>query len=208
MGGSTLYLAEVLDLISTERGGLGRFGGTLRRSSWRSRRCTWRRVRRVPEAGLLGITRSTGLQRMRPDAYQPVLRDHGIVCSMQSEGQVLGPPPLNEELLRDASTPSSFTRRPWLRLRIADDNHAVNEVHRRRLQSLPAAHARLGYVSRNNCERRHVLQAQRAGIIGAVNFSQARSDDPCRQPAARTSFTRTAPLNEGRSVNPGDTPSR
>ena len=111
--------------------------------------------RRVPAAGLLH--HSDRGSQYAADAYQRVLRDHGIVCSMSRKG----------DCWDNAVTESFFAtlktelihRQPWPTRRGATD--AVAE-YIEGFYNPYRLHSSLGYVSPNDFERRHARQAQRA----------------------------------------------
>jgi putative transposase len=111
--------------------------------------------RRVPEAGLL-LHSDRGCQ-YAADAFQAVLRDRAIVCSMSRKG----------DCWDNAVTESFFAtlktelihRQPWPTRRDAKDAMAE---YIESFYNPYRLHSSLGYVSPNDCERRHARSAQRA----------------------------------------------
>ena len=91
------------------------------------------------------------------DAYQRVLRDHGIVCSMSRKGDCWDNA-ITESFFATLKT-ELIHRQPWPTRRGAKD--AVAE-YIEGFYNPYRLHSSLGYVSPNNCERRHARQAQRA----------------------------------------------
>ena len=125
--------------------------------------------RRVPEAGLLHHS-DRGCQ-YAADAYQRVLRDHGIVCSMSRKGDCWDNA-ITERFFATLKT-ELIHRQPWPTRRGAKD--AVAE-YIEGFYNPYRLHSSLGYVSPIPGERRHARQAQRA----ANNLSHfSRQDQVC-----------------------------
>ena len=105
--------------------------------------------RRVPATGLVHHSDRGG--QYAAEAYQRVLRDHEIVCSMSRTG----------DCWDNAVTESFFAtlktelihRQPWPTRRVATDavaDYIEGFYNPYRL------HSSLGYVSPNECERRYI----------------------------------------------------
>ena len=143
-----LYLAVVLDLFSR------RVVGAVQ-PHLRTALALEALGRRVPEARLIHHS-DRGCQ-YAADAYQAVLRDHAIICSMSRKG----------DCWDNAVTESFFAtlktelihRQPWPTRRETRD--AVAE-YIEGFYNPYRLHSSLGYVSPNDFERRHARQLQRA----------------------------------------------
>ena len=152
-GEGWLYLAVVLDLFS--RRGVGWAIQSHLRAALALAALHMALGRRVPDAGLLH--HSDRDCQYAAEAYQRVLHDHGMVCSMSRKG----------DCWDNAVTESFFAtlktelihRQPWPTRRGATD--AVAE-YIEGFYNPHRLHSSLGYVSPNDCERRHAQRAQRA----------------------------------------------
>ena len=148
-----LYLAVVLDLFS--RRVVGWAVQPHLRTELALEALEMALGRRVPEASLIHHS-DRGCQ-YAADAYQVVLRDHAIVCSMSRKG----------DCWDNAVTESFFAtlktelihRQPWPTRRETRD--AVAE-YIEGFYNPYRLHSSLGYVSPNDFERRHARQLQRA----------------------------------------------
>ena len=105
--------------------------------------------RRGPEAGLLH--HSDRGSQYAADAYQPVLSNHRIVCSMSRKGNCWDNA-VTESFFATLKT-ELIHRQPWPTRRAAMDavvDYIEGFYNPYRL------HSSLGYISPNECERRHV----------------------------------------------------
>ncbi len=105
--------------------------------------------RRVPPPGLLHHS-DRGCQ-YAAEAYQSVLRDHGIVCSMSRTGNCWDNA-VTESFFATLKT-ELIHRQPWPTRRAATDavaDYIEGFYNPYRL------HSSLGYISPNECERRHL----------------------------------------------------
>ena len=111
--------------------------------------------RRVPDAGLVHHS-DRGVQ-YAADAYQRVLRNHAIVCSMSRKGDCWDNA-VSESFFATLKT-ELIHRQPWPTRRRAKD--AVAE-YIEGFYNPYRLHSSLGYVSPNDYERRHARSGQRA----------------------------------------------